>query len=80
MRGGHQACLLEIEGLAYNKTYPTQDIPVVLKVYSNKFHCFVLKEVLKILALNVGMEYVVDQANVMYANLDHGGLLPLFGL
>ena len=46
---------MEIEGLAYNKTYPTQDIPVVLKAYSNKFHSFVLEEVLKILALNVGM-------------------------
>ena len=80
MRGGHQACLLEIEGLAYNKTYPTQDIPVVLKVYSNEFHSFVLEEVLKILALNVGMAYVVDQANVMYANLDHDGLLPLLVL
>ena len=78
MRGGHQACLLEIEGLAYNETYPTQDFFVVLKVYSNEFHCFFLKDVLKILALNVGMAYVVDQANVMYANLDHGGLLPLF--
>ena len=51
-----------------------------LKVYSNEFHCFVLEEVLKILALNVGMAYVVDQANVMYANLDHDGLLPLFVL
>ena len=57
-----------------------QDIPVVLKAYSNEFHSFVLEEVLKILALNVGMAYVVDQANVMYANLDHGGLLPLFVL
>ena len=54
--------------------------PVVLKAYSNEFHSFVLEEVLKILALNVGMAYVVDQANVMYANLDHGGLLPLFVL
>ena len=57
-----------------------QDFFVVLKVYSHKFHCFVLEEVHKILALNVGMAYVVDQANVMYANLDHGGLLPLFVL
>ena len=80
LRGGHQPCLLEIEGLAYNETYPTQDIPVILKAYSNEFHSFVLEEVLKILALNVGMAYVVDQANVMYANLDHGGLLPLFVL
>ena len=74
------ACLLEIEGLAYNETYPTQDVTVVLKAYSNEFHSFVLEEVLKILALNVDMAYVVDQANVMYANLDHGGLLPLFVL
>ena len=64
--------------MAYNEAYPTQDIPVVPKVYCNEFHSFVLEEVLKILALNVGMAYVVDQANVMYANLDHGGLLPLF--
>ena len=71
---------MEVEGIAYNEAYPTQDFFVVLKVYSNKFHCFVLEEVLKILALNVGMAYVVDQANVMYANLDHGGLLPLFVL
>ena len=71
---------MEVEGVAYNETYPTQDIPVILKVYSNEFDCFVLEEVLKILALNVGMAYVVDQANVMYANLDHGGLLPLFVL
>ena len=78
MRGGHQACLLEIEGLAYNETYPTQDFFVVLKAYSNEFHTFVLEEVLKILTLNVGMAYMVDQANIMYANLDHGGLLPLF--
>ena len=78
MRGGHQAFLLEIEGLAYNETYPTQDIHVVLKAYSNEFHSFVLEEVLKILAIIVDMAYVVDQANVMYANLDHGGILPLF--
>ena len=51
-----------------------------LKSIVMNFHCFVLEEVLKILALNVGMAYVVDQANVMYANLDHGGLLPLFVL
>ena len=68
---------MEIEGLAYNENYTTQDIPVVLKVYDNEFHSFVLEEVLKILALNVGMAYVVDQAHVMYANLDHGGLLLL---
>ena len=80
MMRGHQPILLEVKGVAYNETYPTQDIPVVLKVYSNKFHCFVLEEVLKILALNVGMGYVVDQANVMYTNLDHGRLLPLFVL
>ena len=80
MRGGHQACLLEIEGLAYNKAYPTQDIPDVPKVYSNESHSFVLEEVLKILSLNVGLAYVVDQANTMYANLDHDGLLPLFVL
>ena len=78
--GDKRAGLLEIKGLAYNETYPTQDIPVVLKAYSNEFHSFVLEEVLKILALNIGMAYVVDQANVMYANLDHGGLLPLFVL
>ena len=63
--------------MAYNETYPMQDIPVVHKSYSNEFHSFVLEEVLKILTLNVGMAYVVDQANIMYANLDHGGLLPL---
>ena len=40
---------------------PTQDIPVVIKVYSNEFHCFVLEEVLKFLTLNIGMAYVVDQ-------------------
>ena len=57
-----------------------QDFFVVLKVYSIEFDCFVLEEVLKILALNVGMAYMVDQANIMYANLDHGGLLPLFVL
>ena len=77
---GHQPILLEVEGVGYNETYPMQDITVILKVYSNEFHCFVLEEVLKILALNVGMAYVVDQENVMYANLDHGGLLPLFVL
>ena len=39
-----------------------QDFFVITKVYSNEFHSFVLEEVLKILALNVGMAYVVDQA------------------
>ena len=68
----------EVEGVAYNEAYPMQDFFVVTKVYSNKFHYFFLEEVLKILALNVGMAYVVDQANIMYANLDHCGLLPLF--
>ena len=53
---------------------------MVLKAYCNEFHSFVLEEVIKILALNVGMAYVVEQANIMYANLDHGGLLPLFVL
>ena len=72
--------LLEVEGVAYNEAYPTQDFFVVTKVYSNEFHCYVLEEVLKILALNIGMAYVVDQEIVMYANLDHGGLLPLFVL
>ena len=66
--------------MAYNETYPTQDIAVILKAYSNEFHSFVFEEVLKILALNIGMSYVVDQANVMYANLDHDRLLPLFVL
>ena len=77
---GHQPILLEVEGVAYNEAYPTQDFFVVTKVYSNEFDYFVLEEVLKILALNVVMAYVVDQANIMYANLDHGGLLPLFVL
>ena len=77
MRGGHQACLLEIEGLAYNKAYPTQDYHVVCKVYSNEFHSFVLEEELKFLAPNVGMAYVVDQLHVMYTSLDHDGLLLL---
>ena len=75
MTRGHQPILLEVEGVAYN-----EDFFVVLKVYNNEFHYFVLEEVLKILALNVSMAYVVHQANVMYANLDHGGLLPLFVL
>ena len=64
MSGGHQACLLETEGLAYNEAYPTQDNPVVPKVYSKEFHSFVLEVVLKILALNDGMAYVVEQAHV----------------
>ena len=59
---GHQPILLEVEGVAYNEAYPTQDFFVVLKVYSDEFDCFVLEEVLKILALNIGMAYVVDQA------------------
>ena len=80
MTRGHQPILLEVKGVAYNEAYPMQDFFVVLKVYSIEFDCFVLEEVLKILALNVGMAYVVDQANVMYANLDHGGLIPLFVL
>ena len=48
MGGGHQACLLEIEGLAYNEAYLTQDIPVVPKVYSNEFDSAVLEEIVKI--------------------------------
>ena len=67
-------------GLVYNEAYPTQDFFVIRKVYRNEFDFAAPEEVLKILALNVGMAYVVDQANVMYANLDHGGLLPLFVL
>ena len=39
-----------------------QDLPVVPKVYSNEFDSAVLEEILKILALNIGMAYVVDQA------------------
>ena len=34
---GHQPILLEVEGVAYNEAYPTQDFFVVTKVYSNKF-------------------------------------------
>ena len=68
---------MEIEGLAYNEAYPTQDTLVVPKVYINELQSFVLEEVLKILALNSGMAYVVDQAHVMYANLDYRGLLLL---
>ena len=60
--GGHQPILLEVEGVAYNKTYPIQDSSVVHKVYSNEFDSAALEEVLKFLALNVGMAYVVDQA------------------
>ena len=56
------ADFLEVEGVAYNEAYPIQDIPVVPKVYSNDFDSVILEEILKILALNVGMEYVVDQA------------------
>ena len=68
---------MKIEGLAYNEAYPTQDFFVVRKVYRNEFDFAIPDEVLKILALNVGMAYVVDQAHVMYLNLDHGGLLLL---
>ena len=78
--GGQKPILLEVEGVAYNEAYLTQDFLVVPKVYSNKFDSVALKELLRILALNVGMAYVVDQANVMYAKLDHVGLLPLFVL
>ena len=60
--GGHQRILLEVEGIAYNEAYLIQDSSVVCKVYSNEFDSAALKEVLKFLALNVGMEYVVDQA------------------
>ena len=34
---GHQPILLEVEGVAYNEAYPTQDFFVVTKVYSNEF-------------------------------------------
>ena len=53
---------MEIEGLAYNEAYPTQDFLIVPKVYSNEFDSVALEEVLKFLALNVGMTYVVYQA------------------
>ncbi len=36
--------------------YPMQDFFVVTKVYSNEFDQVALEEVLKILALNVGMQ------------------------
>ena len=52
--GGRRGC--------QNEAYPIQDIHVVPKVYSNEFDSAVLEEILKILALNVGMAYVVDQA------------------
>ena len=68
---------MEVEGVAYNEAYPMQDIPVVPKVYNNEFDSAALEEVLKFLSLNVGMAYVVDQAKVMHAYLDHGGLLLL---
>ena len=44
---GHQPILLEVEGVAYNEAYPTQDFFIVLKVYSNEFDYFVLDEVPK---------------------------------
>ena len=53
---------MEVEGVSYNEAYLTQDFFVVTKVYSNEFDSAVLEEILKILALNVGMAYVVDQA------------------
>ena len=59
---GHQPILLEVKGVAYNEAYPTQDFFVVTKVYRNEFDLVALEEVLKILALNIGMAYVVDQA------------------
>ena len=62
IKGGHQPFLLEVEGVAYNEAYLTQDFLVVPKVYSNEFDSAALEEVLKFLALNVGMAYVVDQA------------------
>ena len=34
---GDQPILLEVEGVAYNEAYPTQDFFVVTKVYSNEF-------------------------------------------
>ena len=34
---GHQPIVLEVEGVAYNEAYPTQDFFVVTKVYSNEF-------------------------------------------
>ena len=48
--------------VAYNEAYPTQDFLVVPKVYSNEFDSAALEELLKFLALNIGMAYVVDQA------------------
>ena len=53
---------MEVEGVAYNEAYSTQDFLVVPKVYSNEFDSISLEELLKFLALNVGMAYVVDQA------------------
>ena len=75
--GGHQHIPLEVKGLAYNEAYLTQDFFVIRKVYINEFDFAAPEEVLKILTLNVSMAYVVDQAQVMHANLDHGGLLLL---
>ena len=60
--GGQKSILLEVEGVAYNEAYPIQHSSVVRKVYSNEFDSAALEEVLKFLALNVGMAYVVDQA------------------
>ena len=57
-----QPILLEVEGVAYNEAYPSRDSFIVRKVYSNEFYLAALEEVLKILAFNVGMAYVVDQA------------------
>ena len=76
--GGHQPFLLEVEGVAYNKAYPIQDIPIIPKVYSNKFDYAAHEEALKFLAVNICMAYVVDQAQVVHANLDHGGIHLLF--
>ena len=53
---------MEVEGVAYNEAYLTQDFLVVPKVYSNKFDSAALEELLKFLALNVDMASVVDQA------------------
>ena len=58
--GRHQPFLLEVEGVTYNEAYPTKDFLVVPKVYSNEFGSVALEEVLKFLALNIIMAYVVD--------------------
>ena len=52
--GGRRGCL--------QRGLPDQDILVVPKVYSNEFDSAALEELLKFLALNIGMSYVVDQA------------------